>query len=81
MGEMEEGGGNFGCSMEKWGLKKIGGLKKSKNKGLIGNKAVGGKGALVKAPEDNWGEMGGKRETGEVPEILDARWKDGEFGG
>ena len=56
-GEMGESVGNFGCSMEKWGILV---LKRSKNMVLIGNKAGGG-GALVKAEgetEGKWGEMG-----------------------
>ena len=41
--------------MEQWGIL---GLKRSKNMVLIGNKARGGGGALVKAPEEKWGEIG-----------------------
>ena len=38
-GEMGKSVGNFGCSMEKWGIL---GLKRSKNMVLIGNKAMVG---------------------------------------
>ena len=78
--------------METWGIL---GLKSSKNMVLIGTKAMGGGGALAKAPKEKWGEMGenggkwgkwGKvggngGEWGKVWEILDARWKNGEFWG
>ena len=45
--------GNFGCSMEKWGIL---GLKRSKKMVLIGNKAVcGGGGCIGEASDEKWG--------------------------
>ena len=78
MGENAENCGKFWMLDGKMGNL---GAEKVKKHGFDSQQGYGG-GALAKAPKEKWGKMG---ENGgkcrKLWEILDARWKNGEFGG
>ena len=56
------------------------GAKKAKKHGFDWQQGYGG-GALVKAPKEKWGKVGGNGgKGGNLWEILDAGWKNGNLG-